>query len=300
MVARAIHRHSERRRHPWVAINCGALPGELHESELFGHARGAFTGAVVEKRGLFEAADGGTLFLDEIGEMDPRAQAKLLRVLDSGELRRLGETRTRHVATRVIAATNTRVDEAVAQGRFRQDLFYRLGAIRMALPPLRDRPGDILPLAEHFLRCSLAWVPPFSPAARRALLHHPWHGNVRELKFAIERAAVLWNQQGGAELDEALLMLDGHLGGAAARPARAAVRGDGSSSEKPPVAGVEHWPVEVPVGLTLESLLAQVETRLIAHALEQAGENRTQAARLLGGISRTTLIGKMKRLGLFP
>jgi two-component system NtrC family response regulator len=298
VVARAIHRHSGRRRNAWVAINCGALPGELHESELFGHSRGAFTGAAVEKRGLFEAADGGTLFLDEIGEMEPRAQAKLLRVLENGELRRLGETRTRRVETRVVAATNCAVDSAVSEGRFRQDVLYRLGAVRMVMPPLRERPGDILPLAEHFLRRALAWAPPFSAGARRALLRHPWRGNVRELKFAVERAAALWRQRGGAQLDERLLLLDGRLFGESA-PAPESNAAYAATAAGLAAGAAGDWPLEVPAGETLESLLCAIEARLIAHALEQAGGNRTQAAQLLGGVSRTTLIGKMKRLGLF-
>jgi transcriptional regulator with PAS, ATPase and Fis domain len=224
VVARAVHAASARAGGDFVAVNCGAIPVELHESELFGHTRGAYTGAAQEKPGLFEAAHQGTLFLDEIGEMDPRAQVKLLRVLEAGELRRLGEVRLRHVSVRVIAATNARVDDAVARGRFRRDLLFRLGAVRVRLPPLRDRPGDILPLAHHFLRRAALPHPPLTPGAQMALLAHPWPGNVRELKFAIERAVALWARSGKAVLGEQFLRVGDREG-----PAGRAAAGEGET-----------------------------------------------------------------------
>ncbi|MFH1143965.1 MAG: sigma 54-interacting transcriptional regulator [Candidatus Eisenbacteria bacterium] len=374
VVARAVHRQSRYGKAAFVAVNCGALPGELHESELFGHARGAYTGAALDKPGLFEAAHGGTIFLDEIGEMDARAQVKLLRTLESGELRRLGEVRTRQVKVRVIAATNLCVDQALAAGRFRKDLLHRLAAIRMLLPPLRERRGDILSLAGHFLRRAVPCPPSLTPAAQMALLRHGWPGNVRELKYTMERAAILWARSGAAELSEEFLLLDGwrfrrqgsagallrgaggngngerpaHVGGSSGPvaadaaipgPANAgqataghpnadqAIAGHpsahhanvgqaGASGVLPAQAGEEGmvskdgvpgrgapegrgWPIEVPAGHTIDTLLAEIERGLIERALQCAGGNRTVAARFLGGISRTTLIGKMKRLGLF-
>jgi two-component system NtrC family response regulator len=294
VVARAVHEASGRAAGEFVPVNCGAIPMELHESELFGHSRGAYTGAAQEKPGLFEAAHGGTLFLDEIAEMDPRAQVKLLRVLESGEMRRLGEVRQRRVSVRVIAATNACVDDAVARGRFRRDLLFRLGAIRVWLPPLRERPADVLLLAHHFVRRAALPHPQLTPGAQMALLAHAWPGNVRELKFAIERGIALWARSGRAALGEEFLRLGvngvmGSLPGAA--PAEDPAPG-GSES-------VWAWPTEVPVGLTLDGFLREIERRLIARAIAQTGGNRTIAARALGGLSRTTLIGKMKRLGLF-
>ena len=292
IVARAIHATSCRGAQMFVPVNCGAIPTELQESELFGHARGAYTGAIVDKPGLFEAAHDGTLFLDEIGEMEPRAQVKLLRVLESGEIRRLGEVRTRRVDVRVIAATNSDVDRAVAEGRFRPDLLYRLGAVRVRLPALRERPGDILTLATHFLRKACVRVPVMTPAAQRALLRHAWPGNVRELKFVMERAVALWQRSHRAVLGEEFLMLGN------GRPAQLPSTGPALEEACADDPDRDVWPLEVPNGLTLETLLDSIEGRLIARALEQSGGNRTNAARLLGDLSRTTLIGKMKRLGI--
>jgi transcriptional regulator with GAF, ATPase, and Fis domain len=292
IVARAIHATSCRAAQAFVPVNCGAIPMELQESELFGHARGAYTGAIVDKPGLFEAAHDGTLFLDEIGEMEPRAQVKLLRVLESGEIRRLGEVRTRRVDVRVIAATNSDVDRAVAEGRFRRDLLYRLGAVRVRLPALRERPGDILTLATHFLRKACVRVPVMTPAAQRALLRHEWPGNVRELKFVMERAVALWQRSRRTVLGEEFLMLGN--GRPAELPAASAPAFEAVAEEP----DRDAWPQEVPQGLTLETLLDGIERGLIARALEQSGGNRTNAARLLGDLSRTTLIGKMKRLGV--
>ncbi|HAH04994.1 MAG TPA: sigma-54-dependent Fis family transcriptional regulator, partial [Elusimicrobia bacterium] len=192
----AIHSSSARRNHPFVAVNCGALPEGLLESELFGHARGSFTGAVANKRGLFEEARDGTLFLDEIGEMSPGLQVKLLRALQQGEIRRVGENRAVKVNTRIIAATNKDLRAAMKVGGFRDDLYYRLNVFPIVIPPLRERREDILPLAESFLKSARqkhgggASVR-FSPDAARTLLRYRWPGNVRELEHAIERAVIL-------------------------------------------------------------------------------------------------------------
>ncbi len=195
LVARAIHQNSPRRHRPFVTVFCSSLAENLLESELFGHRRGAFTGAHESKIGLFEAANQGTLFLDEVGEIGPQVQVKLLRFLQSGEFRRVGETQLRHSDVRVIAATNKVLADEVRAGRFREDLYYRLNVIHITLPPLRERKEDIPLLADHFLRKYLRRSPKkilgFTPEAYRALREYSWPGNIRELENAVERAIVL-------------------------------------------------------------------------------------------------------------
>ncbi len=192
LVARAIHEHSQRAGRPFVPIHCGALPREVLESELFGHEKGAFTGAVAAKPGLIELADGGTLFLDEIGEMEPESQVKLLRVLETGTFFRVGGTRPRRVDVRVVAATNRDLAEAMRAGEFRQDLYYRINTITIQLPPLRERREDIPMLARHFLEGLAGYGPRrLGAAALRCLEAYAWPGNVRELQHAMERAAIL-------------------------------------------------------------------------------------------------------------
>jgi DNA-binding NtrC family response regulator len=192
LVARAIHEHSQRAARPFVPIHCGALPREVLESELFGHEKGAFTGAVSAKPGLVELADGGTLFLDEIGEMEPDSQVRLLRVLESGMFFRVGGTRPRRVDVRLVAATNRDLAEALKQGEFRQDLYYRINTITIQLPPLRERREDVPILARHFAETHAAYgVKRLSPETLAALEAYAWPGNVRELLHAIERAAIL-------------------------------------------------------------------------------------------------------------
>ncbi len=195
LVARAIHNSGPRRTQSFIAINCGALPESLLESELFGYRRGAFTGANDDRVGLFEAAGGGTLFLDEIGELSQSLQVKLLRVLQEGEVRRLGSTESRKIDVRLLAATNRNLADEVEAGRFRQDLFYRLNVVSITMPPLRDRQDDLLLLAEHFLKkCGERMKRSgffLTPEARSCLLAHSWPGNVRELENSIERACAL-------------------------------------------------------------------------------------------------------------
>jgi DNA-binding NtrC family response regulator len=192
LVARAIHERSQRRDRPFVPIHCGALPREVFESELFGHEKGAFTGAVGAKPGLVELADGGTLFLDEIGEMEPDSQVKMLRALETSMFFRVGATRPRRVDVRLVAATNRDLAEAMKQGEFRQDLYYRINTITVRLPPLRDRREDITLLAHHFVEAKSAYgVKRLGPAALAALERYDWPGNVRELLHAIERAVIL-------------------------------------------------------------------------------------------------------------
>jgi DNA-binding NtrC family response regulator len=193
-IAEIVQANSRRRHGPFVKVNVGALPDELLESELFGAEPGAFTGATRRRLGRFEAADGGTLFLDEIGNLSPAGQMKVLRVLQSGEFERLGSSETRKVDVRVLAATNADLRQAMAAGRFREDLFFRLNVIELAVPPLRERPEDILPLAESFLRASAAGSGAprtLSPDGRAALLAHDWPGNVRELTNRIQRATLV-------------------------------------------------------------------------------------------------------------
>jgi len=269
-LARFIHARSERTAGPFVAINCGALPDTLLESELFGHARGAFTGATRDRAGLFEAAHGGTLLLDEIGEVPPTLQVRLLRVLQEREVRRLGENHDRRVNVRVIAATHRDLRAEVAAGRFREDLFYRLGALSLAIPPLRERPDDILPLARLALLATATRfgrsVRGFTPAAARRLLACAWPGNVRELHNAVERAVVFAE---GERIDVADLPAPAPAvpAGADARPRAAA-------------------------GATLEA----VERAHILATLADAGGNRAEAARRLG-IGTATLFRKLKQYG---
>ena len=195
LVARAIHRYSNVRERPLVTVNCTALAPTLLESELFGHKRGAFTGAVADKPGLFERADGGTIFLDEVGDMPLEMQAKLLRVLQTGEIKPVGDVVTRKVRVRVIAATNRDLEKALAVSEFREDLFYRFNTFTITLPPLRERTEDIPVLAHHFLRKAEAKVNKrvdrFAPEALDLLKRYPWPGNLRELENIIERAVVL-------------------------------------------------------------------------------------------------------------
>jgi NtrC-family two-component system response regulator AlgB len=199
VLARMIHDLSPRARNPFVVVNCPTLSEELLASELFGHAKGAFTGAVRDQAGRVEAAEGGTLFLDEIGEISPSLQAKLLRFLEEKEFERIGENRTRRANVRMIAATNRRLEDQVAKGLFREDLLYRLNVIDLQLPPLRERPEDVLRLARRFLaffaKAARRQPPRLSEAAEAALLAYAWPGNIRELRNTIERAVILWPAQ---------------------------------------------------------------------------------------------------------
>jgi DNA-binding NtrC family response regulator len=285
VLARALHRATGGRG-PFIGVNCGALPSELQESELFGHVRGAFTGAVADKIGLFEASDGGTLLLDEIGEMSPRAQVKLLRVLELDEVRRVGEIRSRKIRVRVIAATNADLETSIRKGDFRRDLYYRLCGLKVELPPLRDRLGDVPLLSAYF--ASLfgnhgETSPSLSSEALDLLLQHSWPGNVRELRFAIEKAVALTRALGRDQVEADCIDI---------HPERKQTQ----KSETDTVASV----VEIAAAGGLDTYLENIERRLIVKSLEENGWNRTRAARALGDMSRTTLIGKMKRLGLFP
>jgi len=271
LLARAIHASSSRREGPFVLVNCGALPENLLESELFGHEKGAFTGAVARKAGRFSTAGGGTLLLDEIGEMSPALQVKLLHVLEEKEMVPVGSDRSVPVDVRVLAATHRNLEEAMAEGDFREDLFYRLNVFPIAVPPLRARPEDIPLLLDHFLSRFGRRFDALTGEARAALLAHAYPGNVRELENLVERAAIL---AGDDPIDRV------HF------PSLAAAGGGR------PAAGfaVPEIPDE---GLSL----ADLEKELILRALEKAGGNKTQAARLLG-LSRRTLYSRLERHGL--
>jgi two-component system response regulator HydG len=264
-IARLIHDESPRAARPFVGVNCGAVTETLLESELFGHARGAFTGADRERPGLFESANGGTLFLDEIGEITPGMQVKLLRVLQEKEVRRVGENRSRRIDVRIVAATNRNLADDVAAGKFRQDLFYRLRVIELRVPPLRDRPDDVLPLARVFLAETAKRmgrkITGFTPRAADQLVRHDWPGNVREVQNAIEHAVALCS---GNRVD--VEDLPEELRSAMPRPR--------------------------PTGRTRP--LEDVEREYILAAVEGAGGNRTRAAVDLG-IGLATLKRKLKR-----
>jgi DNA-binding NtrC family response regulator len=272
LVARAIHRRSSRRDQPFVEVACGALPETLLESELFGHAAGAFTGAIGEKRGKFMLADHGTIFLDEISTASPAMQVKLLRILQDLEFEQVGGTKTFRVDTRVILATNDDLSRMVAEGRFRQDLFYRINVINIELPPLRDRISDIPLLAEHFLHqvCEDSGknIHSFSEEAMAALQRYRWPGNVRELQNVIERAVLLGRESvvGVDDLPSALTASD----------------------------AVNIEPIS---GRSLKQALESPERQIIREVLESQNWNRNLTAEALG-INRTTLYKKMKRLGL--
>jgi len=270
LVARAVHFNSLRRDRPFVAVNCGAVPETLLESELFGHVRGAFTGAHANKKGLLEAADGGTIFLDEIGEMPAAMQVKLLRVLQDHRFRRVGGTDELHADVRVIAATNQDLTRMVAEGRFREDLYYRLNVLSIALPPLRDRREDIPLLAEHFLQQFAAQmgkrVGTISAEALRLLEEHTWRGNVRELQNALERAVALESTE--AILPDSLpeAVRDGQPFGGRATPG---------------VGPADGFP-ELGEGFDLEARGEEFYRHYLALALERAGGVQVKAAELLG------------------
>ena len=277
VLARAIHRMSPRSEQGFTAINCAAIPEHLLESELFGHVRGAFTGATADRAGLFELAHDGTLLLDEIGDLPLDLQAKLLRVLEESEIRRVGGRESKKVDVRVLAATAKPLDAAVERGEFRADLYYRLNVVHLHLPPLRERPDDVPALLTHFARQAatrLGHPVSITPSALDALTHHSWPGNVRELRNAVERAAVLGT--GGPLEPRDFALANGNGNG------KGASHGNGAFT---PATG----------SLELKTQVEAVERHAIQRALEASGGNRRQAASLLG-ISLRTLFYKMRRL----
>jgi two-component system, NtrC family, response regulator AtoC len=302
LLARAIHFGSPRSAGPWVKVNCGAIPENLLESELFGHERGAFTGAVAKKLGRFEQADSGTIFLDEIGELSGALQVKLLQVLEDKAFVRVGGNETKTVDVRIVAATNRDLETEVSEGRFREDLFYRLNVFPVALPPLRERPGDLEPLVHHFL--AKAGSPPdkITPEGYRALAAYPFPGNVRELAHVIERALIIAGPE-PVTPDELLFQpvrkggLGATLGAALAGSAAAGGAEAGSVAARFAAVGFLEGGFAVPEipegGLSLEAL----ERALLLQALDKAQGNKSRAARLLG-LTRRTLYSRLEKHGL--
>jgi DNA-binding NtrC family response regulator len=270
VVASALHRRSARAERPFVAVNCGAIPAELIESELFGHMKGSFTGADRDRRGLWEEADGGTVFLDEITETTSAFQVKLLRALQEGEIRRVGSNRTQQVDVRVVAASNRDVEGEVKGGRFRQDLFYRLNAVSIVLPPLRERREDILPLAKSFAEQVYSLNPAvnFAPEALALLECYLWPGNIRELENAVVRAAAMCD--GTIRVQDLPERVRNYLAETTA-PNTAAEKSEQKAEAS------QQW-----------SSLAEVEGRYVAQVLEHTRGNKQAAARLLG-VDRKTV-----------
>jgi transcriptional regulator with GAF, ATPase, and Fis domain len=281
LVAKSIHESSLRSEQPFVIVNCSNIPSELLESELFGHTRGAFTGAVASKKGLFEVADGGSIFLDEIGDLRPEIQVRLLRVIQEREFTPLGDTTPVKVDVRIIAATNVDLKEAVKNGMFREDLYYRLSVVPIELPPLRDRREDVLPLAQHFVRKYNAEngreiSENFSPDVLSLLENYYYPGNVRELENVIERAVVI------APTDEITTeclrpeVIDPNL-------AREMIKDSEGSSDE----------INISRGVNFYEEVRRFETDLIRRALDQTSGHQSRAARLLG-LNATTLNSKIK------
>jgi DNA-binding NtrC family response regulator len=278
LIARAIHYNSPRADRMMVTVNCGAIPEELLESELFGHVKGAFTNAINHREGRFSAADGGTLFLDEIGDMSPNLQVKLLRVLQEKTFEPVGSSKTERADVRVIAATNQNLRELISRKLFREDLYYRLNVVPVELPPLRERVDDIPLLVHHFLDCARneqkSRVEGVSDELMQHLIEHDWPGNIRELENLIERLLVLQGD-GSLELD----VLPREFQRDRPRP---------QAAPRVPAAGVD-----------FNEVVDRLEVDLILQALERTHWNKNQAARLLG-LNRTTLEGKIRRRGLSP
>jgi two-component system nitrogen regulation response regulator NtrX len=278
LVANAIHRYSPRARGPFVSVNCAAIPRDLVESEMFGHERGAFTGATDRRIGRFELADGGTLFLDEIGDLQLEAQAKLLRVLESGDIQRIGAERSQHVNIRALAATNRRLEDAVASGGFREDLYFRLNVFPIEVPPLRERLGDIPDLVSHLAaRLRPRHPPHFTEEALAALALHSWPGNVRELANIVERLTIIGGDEVTGDLVPRVLM---RASGYPAATASASVTGAFTDT-----------------GRGLSDRLDDMERELISSAMAAASGNIAEAARLLK-TDRGNLYRRMRRLGI--
>ncbi|MBK1646718.1 AAA family ATPase [Thiocapsa imhoffii] len=285
LLARAIHQASPRRDQPIITVNCGAIAPELIESELFGHEKGAFTGAASARQGVFEAAHRGTLFLDEVGELPKSAQVRFLRALQEGEITRVGANQAIGVDVRIIAATNRNLSQEVSEGRFREDLFYRLAVAVILLPPLRERDGDTSLLLDRLLdqvNRECATEPGFEPKklsvnARKVLLDHPWPGNVRELLNTLRRAAV-WTPESLIDADDARDAL---------------LPGPGQEVREDPILSrdVRH-------GLDLTGVIEQVARHYLAQAMQVTGNNKARAAKLLGFGNATTLTNWLKRYGV--
>ncbi len=294
LFARAIHEASQRRSRPFVPVNCGAIPEALLESELFGSRKGAYTGASSDRQGRFQAAEGGTIFLDEIGEMPVALQVKLLRVLQNREIQPVGAPTPVPVYVRVVAATHVKLEEAVAAGRFREDLYWRLNVIPIQVPALRERRGDILAIASHVLERVSARLgrraEGFTEEAARRILAYSWPGNVRELENVIERVVIL-KGPGRIHAED----LPSHIQAPLHKAAPPSAAPQAPLSVEALLHAASQWRLP-PGGVELPRLIAALEDALIDAALEQSGGNRAEAARLLG-LNRTTLVERLKRRG---
>lgn len=300
VVAREIHQHSTRADRPFFAVNCGAIPAELIESELFGHERGTFTGASEMKKGWFEVAEGGTLFLDEISELPLTSQVKLLRVLQEKEVTRLGSRQAISIDVRLIAATNKALVDRVRSGHFREDLYYRLNVAMLRLLPLQARPGDILPLSEFFahryqFEHGVTSPVSFTPAARAKLLGHSWPGNIRELENAIQYALLMADSH---EIDHAHLALDQGLG------SLNDIKDPGNHASEDTITQPENEAsllLQQGIARLLQSspgnLLSDIERFVVTEAYHQCAGNQVHAAHLLG-ITRSMLRVRLKRYGM--
>jgi nitrogen regulation protein NR(I) len=290
LIARAIHSHSRRSKGPFVKLNCAAVPAELIESELFGHEKGAFTGAVTARRGKFEQADGGTLFLDEVGDMPANMQAKLLRVLQEGEFERVGGSETLKVDVRVLAATNKDIQRAIDKNEFREDLYYRLNVVPLHVPPLRDRKEDIPSLVKAFLAESCVRngyrAKTLSPSALAAFQAYDYPGNVRELKNLVERLAIL-SEGPEIAIDDAVMVMP------APRARSGASTSSTPTSNSAPAARVDRFKP----GVTFREQVEQAEREIIIGALAATRDNVTEAARMLD-LERGHFYKKMKALGM--
>jgi DNA-binding NtrC family response regulator len=279
LVARAIHFNSHRKDQPLITVNCGAIPEELLESELFGHEKGSFTGAIRTRIGRFELAQGGTIFLDEIGDMSPALQVKMLRVIQEKEFERIGGVKTIHVDVRVIAATNQDLEKAVAERKFREDLFYRINVIPILLPPLREREPDIAILANHFLskfnKLRKKNISRVQPEALRHFIRYPWPGNVRELENLMEMLVVMKEEEGEITIADL--------------PPKLLHPKDRESTREHPLLTSE--------GLDFNKMIGQLERNLLIQALRRSHGVKNRAAKLLN-LNRTTLVEKLKRFNL--
>jgi transcriptional regulator with GAF, ATPase, and Fis domain len=292
MVAKALHLASPRAQFPMVTVNCNALPENLLEAELFGHVKGAFTGAIQQRTGRFEQANHGTLFLDEVGDLTADVQSKLLRVLQEREFQRIGSSETIRIDVRLVAATNVNLAEQVRARKFREDLYYRLNVIPITTPPLRDRPGDIPLLARHFVEkiCRIEELAPpeLSPEALVRLQAHRWPGNVRQLENAVEMAVAL---SGGR-----MVLYPSDFGLADLAFADSALAAEGAVST--PAAGAGG--LEIPeFGLDFEQTMGQIGRQLLEEALRKTKGNKSAAASMLG-LKRTTLAAKLRSLDAGP